>query len=157
SFFHLLHLDSFYLFVVWLWEIFVSIVFSSTYLGSTVTMPIYPTPTNDYREFGQGTVNNPRIIWLTNPLRRTAGRTEGCEDVAREATDHSTTRTRIRGRRVIRGTDPHITVYYGSQDSVATHQADVFLVYNAARIPRRMARPNEMPTHRGNNPAMSRA
>ncbi|CZR58821.1 uncharacterized protein PAC_08713 [Phialocephala subalpina] len=43
--------------------------------------------------------------------------------------DHRTTRisTRGGGRRTI-GTDNHITVYCGRQESIATRQGDVFLV-----------------------------
>jgi len=60
-----LHFDSFYLFILWLWEIFISKVFLSTYLDSAVTMPIYPTPTSNYREFGEGTINNPRVSQIS--------------------------------------------------------------------------------------------
>lgn len=57
-------------------------------------------------------------------------------------------------QRVVCATDPHITVYYGTQESIATYQAEVFLVYDSAGIPTRMARSNEMILHTGNNPAM---
>ncbi|BCS21950.1 uncharacterized protein APUU_30175S [Aspergillus puulaauensis] len=111
---------------------------------------------------GSGTVDDPRIIWISKADDRPRGRVAGIERICRLACaemkttkiwirkyDHGTTRTftqTARGKieRTISEDDPHITVYMGHSEDYL-YEGHIYIGYSKANpyIPARLAEPEE--------------